>query len=314
MPDPIVPDLIDRILPGGKVSLFCGATGVGKTALMAGFVRAIRDGVPFCGHQTASPPEIGIIVGDRAWSSHRQWFDLAGCEEILHYSLEDDDSFQWDRLTQKMNGPLILIEAILKLDAIRGSLCPPGTLVVVDPIALYVGGDLLNYHQVAVALGKIKRYCRKRGITLIGTAHMSKQRADVKDRYLRPQDRILGTTALAGYSDTQMFLLAPEEVDDDYYLFGWVPHHAPPETFHLSRDQRGLFVPYASERDRLQSDRLLPLISEEPVGTATTVIIEQAGEHLEISGRTTYRLLNALHQRGLIEAAGKGRWRRTTQQ
>ncbi len=79
---------------------------------------------------------------------------------------------------------------------------------------------------------------------MIGTAHAAKQKADKNERYLRPQDRILGSTALFGYTDTQMYLAAPDETGskDGVYTFFWNPHHAPPAAFPLTRDSEGRFV------------------------------------------------------------------------
>lgn len=234
------PDPIPLIIPAGGISLLAGAPGVGKTAFLASFLCKFRDHQPIFGHQPAPlPPDgIAIISADRSWDSTHYWYDRAGWPDIPVYSLIDDPAFQKVRLRRRNDRVSLLCEFIDKLTLPRGS------LVIVDPISLFLGGNLLDYDTCMVSCMEIRDLLRTRSLTCIATAHSGKQKSNKEDRYLRLQDRILGSTALFGFTDTQMYLASPEEIDRGYYAFLWHPHMLPAETFELSRDDNGLFIPH----------------------------------------------------------------------
>lgn len=230
--------VIPNILEARSLNLLAGASGLGKTALIASLVAAIRDGQTVFEAATTPPPGIGYITTDRPWASAVQWFALAGYADIPHYSLVDDKAFDLKQLHGGKHGPDQFAYCVEQLNL------PPGSLIIVDPIALFLGGRLNDYTTVAVASIQIQRYLVQAGYTVIGICHTSKLKADTQDRYARPQDRILGSGALLGYSWTQMYFMSPEEAgrEDGKYVFTWNPHHAPPAEFLLTRDMTtGLF-------------------------------------------------------------------------
>lgn len=306
-PSQPVPDPIPNIIPSRKVSLLAGAAGVGKTTILAGFARRWRDGEPICGKPVNKPVHIAFIAADRGWDSHQKWFDAVGYGDIEHYSLQDDMALDWDRILRRDQLKLLFLEALNKVNA------RPGSLILVDPISIFVPGNLIDYKTTAAGLGHLNRICKQRGVTVIGTAHMSKQKSDARDRYLRPQDRILGSAALAGFTDTQMYLLAPEDLDEDYYGFGWIPHHAPAETFHFIRDpETGLFTPYLQQTDSQgeQVQALLTAISADE-GATTKALVEMMGEHYAVARATVYRQLHRLEkQKEIIRGGVRGTWKR----
>ena len=187
-------------------------------------------------------PGIGYITADRPWADSRQWFDAVGFPEIAHYSLVEDRDFKLEVLTNrqtKMRGAPLLEACIATLAL------PPGSLIFVDPIALFLGGDLLNYYTVAVSCMQIHRGLMDTHHTIVGICHTAKQKADTKDRYLRAQDRISGSGALLGFTATQMNLMGPDEAgnDDGTYHFFVNPHHLASFTYALTKDPHtGLFV------------------------------------------------------------------------
>lgn len=229
-------DPLHPIILGGSVNLLAGAPGTGKTALMADMMTRFRDGRPIFGRTPAPLAGLGVISADRSWDqSSSYWFKLAGIPEIAHYSLLDDLKFDPRRLRNTGDRVTILEECFNHLAL------PPQSLVLVDPLSLFLGGKLNDYDTCAVYCMQIQRLARKKQYTLIGLAHAGKQQADVKARYLRLQDRILGSAALFGYTDTQMYIASPEETGQSSYTFLWHPHHAPKEFFSLTQESNGLF-------------------------------------------------------------------------
>jgi len=265
-------DPLPPVLLAGSVNLLAGAPGTGKTAFLAWWITQFAQGLPVFERQPTQIPFQGWITADRSWDrSTVKWFELAGYPELPHYSLQDDRSFKKARLRNRRDRIAIFREC---LDAVAqqapGGQLPVGSLIYADPIALFLGGNLVDYDTCAVACSEIREICLDRGISVIGTAHSAKQKAEKKDRYLRLQDRILGSAALFGYTDTQLYLAAPEELDVDHYTFLWAPHHARTQTFALHRDEQGLFVP-GTEMTPLPSTGGRPKVSDAWITTAFAV-------------------------------------------
>lgn len=302
------PDPIPEILPGGGVSLIAGASGTGKTAFLAWLTTRFRDHLPIFSHQPTIIPCQAILAIDRSWiQSTSKWFEAVGFPEILAYSPLDDPEFKADRMRFKKNRLAILNEHLDKLCALYGGPLPRGTIVYVDPMAPFLGGNLLDYDACSVACMEIREIGRLRGVTFMGTAHTAKLKADKKDRYARVQDRILGSAALLGYTDTQMFLASPDETESDHYQFFWNPHHARSQTFDLGRDPNtGLFVPYEAApvaHPELQATLLsLLAASGEPIAYATLVAAAST------SDASVHRALTQLLKDGRVRKAERGQY------
>ena len=319
-PDPLPPFIF-----GGSVNILAGASGTGKTALAAQWAVALRDGKTLLGQQIGKITGIGVISADRSWEqSSGFWFNLAGWPDIPHYSLQDDDGFDIKRLARRTELMTILGESLNVLNL------PWGSVVLCDPVGLFLGGDLINYYACLVACSTIRRMCRVRGITLIGAAHASKQIADPKRRYMRPEDRIAGSTALLGYSDTQFYLASPEEVNTDHYLLYVKSHHAPPASYRLDRLDNGLFStpesiqPTARRPQKMFVEALdtlllwLPGPSADGIEFGDLVVTAEQDHRLqgswssrESAERTIRRWLGRLIKDGRVERTPQGRYRNT---
>jgi hypothetical protein len=246
--------------------------------------------------------QIGVINTDRNWEDGAgDWFSLVGFGDVRYYSMADDETFDMRALRRKFERAQRLIEFIDKLQL------PPESLVIVDPISLFLGGNLLDYDSCAIACHEIRQALRKRRITLLALAHSSKLKADKRERYLRLQDQILGSTAIFGFCDTQMYLASPEEIGEPYYTFLWHPHRAKPEMFFLSRDEVGLFVPYDGA-DQGNCARVMYLFPEaDEIGLA--VLIELA-QQIPLSRTSLKRVLQTLLDRRRVEKVRHGFYRR----
>jgi len=295
------PDPLPLIIPAGGISLLAGAPNVGKTALIAHFARAFRDSRPIFGHQPNPVDEVACINADRGWSRGAgEWFKRAGFPEIRYYSMADDRSFDPRSLRKKYERTLRLTEFIHKLKL------PRRTLLFVDPVSLFLGGNLLDYDSCAVACHEIRQLLDEETLTMTATAHSGKLKADKRERYARMQDQILGSTALFGFTDTQMYLAGPEETGKSYYTFVWHSHLAPPEFFTLERDEQGLFVPY-SGADEGNCSRVLALLGEDEIGLAALVELAQ---QIPLSRATIKRVLEVLIERERVEKVRHGIYRK----
>lgn len=296
------PDPIPNIIPFGGISLLAGAPGTGKTALLASMLKDLRDGKAIFGHQPSPITSLGLLCVDRSWTTNRQWFERAGFPEIPVYSVVDDHSFVKSRLRKKFDRIKLFSEFLDKLPL------APGGLVVADPIAMFLGGNLIDYDACAVACLELREIMHDRQLSMIGTAHTAKIKNDVKARYLRLQDQILGSTAIFGYTDTQMYLASPAELGTPHYTFLWNPHLSPPATFDLTRDEQGLFIPWTAEHGG-NHERLLRCFPPDD-STLTYTALCQLAATIPLSTATVKRLLKALLDEGQIRKDANGGYAR----
>lgn len=311
------PAPLPPILLGGTINLFAAAPGTGKSTWLAWFSRQLQSRTPLWGHQWGHVPWQGIICADRSWTeSTSRWFELEGMGTIPAYSLQDDRSFAKARLRHRHQRIAVFEHCLKQLSPEKNGKFPSGSLIYVDPLALFLGGNLLDYDTCLVACSELRELCMDREITVIGTAHSSKQRADKRDRYHRLQDRILGSTALFGYTDTQMFLAAPGEVDEsiDHYVYLWHPHHAPPATFRFDRDKDGRFVPGTCieggttiPEGPSEFPEWLQTVLNEP-RTFLELVVLAADQLPPYSRATLNRRLAALKREGRVQQPKHGYW------
>lgn len=291
------PDPIPHIIPAGSLNILAGAGGVGKTTFMAELAVRLRDGRSVCGYASNRQSSLGIITSDRKWKSHRLWFAAAGWPDIPHFSLRDLPGFDWESLNTTTKRKDLLNRGLdsLKLE--------PGGFVLIDPLATFLPGRMIDYHSMLRGLGMIDGILGPRKLTAFCTGHTGKQKANPNDRWLRPQDRLLGSTALVGFVDTTLYILSPQETDQAYYEFGWIPHNSPEGTFKLVRDTRtGLFIPYRDgQTGESDLDRPMKLLELIPVdGIKTMSLVELAQENFKTSKSTTLRDLKQLRTHGMI--------------
>jgi hypothetical protein len=254
----LYPDPLPGIIPFGSLVLLVGPPKCGKTALLASWLQRWRDGQTICGRPTNPPNAIGIITTDHKWAQNQgQWFAKAGYPEIRHVALRDDRQIKWREVFRSIHGSDHLLKSSLDTLAL-----PPGGLVVLDVSGPFISNRLNDYNAVLGGMGSLGQILDDRQLTCIGTGHMGKQRADPKDRYLRPHERILGSGAQIGFSDTTMYLLGPADTGKPYHTFGWLPTHEPEGEFWLTQGKDGLFVPYTgnAHEETLTLDQTLAAV------------------------------------------------------
>lgn len=315
---PLYADLIPRILTVPSLNLLGGGSGVGKTALTVGLIRDIQAGKHVFGHATSAPPAIGYIAADRPIADAQLWFDAVGVTNVACYSLVDDLEFKTSRLERPKPGEhaRIFEDMLVKLAL------PKGSLLIVDPIALFLGGDLNNYIRMALGCINLTRVIREYQLCVIGLVHSSKQSADAKQRYGRLQDRLSGSMAQLGYSATQMYLAGPDEIGESHHAFVWNPHHAKSEVFNLQQDDKtGLFSLHGTHEDTpgeplVLSAELASLLAILPAPPTTFTVDSLMAEHsdMQVARTTVWRRLKTLEGRGLVTPLVRPYWVRTDPQ
>jgi hypothetical protein len=313
-PDPICqafPDPIPGVLPFGTVTIFAGAPGVGKTAMLADWCARWRDGRTICGHPTNRPTAFYYLAADRQWASHQQWFELVGFPDIPAYSLADDTAFDIRQLLYSRNAHDHFLWCFNHLNPI------PGSHVFIDPVSpLFIAGDPNRARDVAVSMLRFSRLCADRQINISCIAHFAKQKTDPKEQYTRPQDRIAGSGAFSGFTDTQIYLIDPVPPKQKWHILGWNPRHTEAETFHFKRNKQGLFVPYEGLVDEAKDGKhdrptqVMTLIPDTDDGISLSDLFEKVQPAFEISLATLKRDLTVLLARGVIERTAWGRYKR----
>ena len=266
---------LQSLLPPREVSVLAGASGAGKSTLILQFLHAWQHNSSFL---DVAPPaeEIAYLIGDRSVESlrHRGADIGLNLDSMSYASLVDDTSIDLHRFKYDPLGLLCSLMDRLK-----------GPLFIVDPLIVFLGVDLNRYNLVAPQLIRLNRFCQARGYTVLGTHHTTKARTDFA--FLRPQDRISGSSALSAFTSTQLALTSPDEVQHSIPLLEQatrldvVSHLAAPETHWLSRDSKGLFTPMGAE-----AEEILRVCG--PAGLAVYQVIPQDGTI------TTSEILDAL--------------------
>ena len=266
------------------------------------------EGADILGHKTHLHPDaqIGVLVGDRRWQSHRQWLDIAGVADhprVRHYSIRDDDSFEWNDLRF---WPKVATAFAKAVDQLQLS---PGSILITDPMPIWIPGKVNDYKDVAIGIAQMDRVIKTRALSLHGIFHQGKQIADKTQQYKRPQDKILGSAAQIGYTDTAMYLSGPDELDTPYYGFGAVPHNALPEVWKFTRDAWGMFVPYTEAEDFDAIETVMQQVPTDPYGASVGQVLHQLEtSQVTISRASVYICLKKLVTEGRLVQPKRGQY------
>ena len=228
-------DPIPGVIPFGTLVVVAGASGAGKTILLAEWVQRMRTGKTICGHPTNPQRDYYVIAADRDWSTYHKAYSSAGYPQVKRYVLAEDPEFDPQSWGRKKTAFTLFERCIAKLNPI------PGSWVHVDPVApLFIQGSQNDARDVALSLHWYRKIAKKYQITLVLFANVGKQKAE--DTYRRAQDRIAGSGAFVAYSDTQISI---EQDEDGVMSMQWTPRSAPAEAHQFKFNPKtGLFAPY----------------------------------------------------------------------
>lgn len=295
------PDPIPEIIPFRTLTIFAGAPAVGKTTMFIEWMHRWSTGRRIWGHPTNKPTKFYYVAADRGQTREEFYERIdpnrVDCEffsVVTRHSGIDHSNFHKDA-----HGRELLSHVVGQLQPI------PGSHLILDPVApLFITGNQNRTRDVAASLIGLSRLADELQINITGMWHFSKQKADPNERYRRPQDRIAGSGAVSGFSDTQIYLVDPEPPRQPYHILGWNPRHHPPEEFKCLREE--YFVPYTGldevgtspETDR--PTQLYILIPEDGSGVAPSDLAATARDSLNISIASFWRDLRELTDRQLI--------------
>lgn len=252
-----------------------------------------------------APAQVGYVVADRTANDLSLTAMTLGLSlpSLCLRSLVDDPSIDISRFEKEPLGILFELLSSFPSDV---------RFAVVDPLIVFTGVDTNKYHLNAAKLIRINRFAMDRGLTILGTHHATKARSDFG--FKRAQDRISGSSALLGYTSTQLFLSTPEEHkgnpgSSDFFEWTVVSHHAAPRTVYLSREEHGFQVQEVKDVRAPKVPMDARIMSVLAVGPAKAADLMQA---LDISRATLHRHLQDMQTQGVIVRMDYGVYRLAT--
>lgn len=286
-------ELVTGLLPRNQVSILAGASGAGKSTLALQAVRDMLLGqsvMGVFGLQGPPPGRVGYVVADRTAKDlmmTAQALDVP-MRQVFLRSLVDDPSIDIGKFEVQPLAILFELLASMPVD-IR--------FVVVDPLIVFTGVDTNKYHLNAAKLIRINRFAMDHQLTVLGTHHATKARKDIT--FKREQDRISGSSALLGYTSTQLFLSTPEENDTEFFQWTVVSHHAAPRTILLSRGDRGFVLEDDDTPSVPLESRIMGVLAVGPCK------VQDLMASLGASKSTLHRFLHEMQQTGVVV---RGEW------
>jgi len=288
--------LVHALLPRNQISILAGASGVGKSTLILQLLGMIQRGEPLPGGHDYQPGmRVAFIKADR------------NTDELVDAALDcrcDITQMHVEGLVGqgfgqriRLNSKGLLMELLAR--------CLPCDVVVIDPLVALFGDDPRMYNKMFGHLVELADWCAENSVTIWGTHHTVKARTDFG--FKRPQDQISGSSALLGFSSTQM-ILCPPEGQIVTYQFHIVPHRLPPETLNFTRDDHGLFVPWTGDLDNLDTKKVLEMFPD-PDKTITKAYVATAFPDMPPQDLDAH--LKVLIEQGWLTKAAHGRLRRS---
>lgn len=291
-------DPIPGVIPFGSLTVIAGASGAGKTILLADWLQRMRTGKTICGHPTNPAAAYYVLAADRDWSTYARAFASAGFPEVNRYVLAEDEGFD-PRNWGKKQSALALFEKCLEcLEPI------PGSWVSADPVApLFIQGNQNDARDVALSLHWFRKMSKKYQITLALFANVGKQKAE--ETYRRAQDRIAGSGAFVAYSDTQ---ISVDQDEQGVMTMRWTPRLGPPEEhqFTFSKETH-LFVPAQAATATMPGqalpshlNRIYALIPEFPETITGPELVRLAEKQYKLKPAMVYRHVQKLEELGVV--------------
>lgn len=174
----VKPERIDWLWPGylarGKLHVFDGDPGLGKSTMLADLAARITNGKPWPDAQPGCEPA-GIVLmsaEDGLGDTIRPRLDAAGADvarvvAITGIKTTDEGGQLYDRMPA-LPGDIDLVRAAVEDVA--------GALVVIDPLMAYLGGDVNSHRDQDVrrALAPLAAMAESTGAAVVLVRHLTK--------------------------------------------------------------------------------------------------------------------------------------------
>ena len=289
--------VVDEIFPAYEVHLFVGPSGAGKTTYLFQFIKAWSAGEKIFGYQSHPQPYVYISC-DRSKRNIQRTFKRIGlpAEQIPTISVIDEPVSRD-------------IMSILKFARDR---YPEAKVLFIEGLASLVpGGRLIDYKVVSDFLVALAQYCNLNEVTIFGVGHSTKTKKG--EEYLNPRERVIGSVAWAGFSETIFFFepLEPDNPECALRRLHVLPRNAKQQTFDFDFSS-GLLVPIAKVEKEKEppTHRINLFLSAIPAGGEFDV-----SELRDFVGKVhksyLFRMLAEFQDRGLVKRIGVGRYRHT---
>jgi hypothetical protein len=300
--------LIDKILPCREIHLVGGASGSSKTTLMFQILQKWQRGEEVFGY-ASFPVPMAYVACERSLDSTQRTVDRCAvdlkCPNISaleHGWLKDVD------------------HAFERIAAYLTSRHPETRMWYLDGLqALTPGGKNNDYACVLRFLTDITQFCQTRNVTVIGSVHATKTKEG--ERYMNPRQRILGSVAWAGFSETVIILdqIDPEDPASRREI-QLCPRNAPQGRFDYELDSNGLIV--FTQNDQVTKagrpdtkpqhiDNVLARLAElDPETSLPRATLNAFLADLKLSERTLDRVLKQMVEDKLLRSPEKGVYQR----
>lgn len=195
-----VKDLVDKILPAGRVHLLGGVSDAGKTRFIIPAMVSFARGLPFLGH-ASHPVPWAYVSGDRVLEEAHDTISSMGIDPV---TIPIIPAFGKDNKSTP--------SAVM---AAAADLTPPPQLLVIEGFHDLVPGKDTR-HDVRTFLSNMAAYCLDShafpaGLTILGIVESPKLKPN--ERYRNPRQRISGVSSWGFHSSTVILI---EEAAEDY--------------------------------------------------------------------------------------------------
>ena len=277
--------LIDGLLPENQIHLIGGPSGSGKTTLMFQMQQSLTTGVQFLGRKVNRTVRWAYVSGDRTAESVGETQARCGVAFPV-FSLVDEN----------LIGEDLCGKIIPRLTHVYGY--RPDFVYVDGFTSLVPEGKFNDYKTVARWLGGIQRYCKMKKIVVMGACHTTKTKEG--EKFLNPRQRIAGSVAWAGFSETVMIIEPPDDHREDHLrVLSLLPRNQASEHIRLRFNQGGILVMDESEERRdMAADFILSEMLV-PGGSIEYQVLLSAAGAKGVSRTSLDRWL-----RGLVESGG----------
>lgn len=307
------PACIDGILPYKSISLFAGASGVGKTALKAEWIARMLSGRSILGRPTHRPTGIYYLAADRPWvDTYSLAFEAAGVSkaDLIVDCLLDDPTYDPRELKKPGHSAFnFLRDRLARLKPI------PGSLLSIDPMApLFIQGDQNSARDVAVSLHWIRKLVDEYQCTVVCDMNVTKIK--IGEGFADLFDAFSGSAAFRAYADTLFVFQRDDDQDNGPRTLHWQARRAPrgKMTFQFDEPTK-LFVPYTglqADGPTAETDRPTFVLSHLPDdGAERQAWFDLVECHIQYYSLSTFkRDIDKLLDRKLISRDARGHYHR----
>jgi energy-coupling factor transporter ATP-binding protein EcfA2 len=313
--EPSLPDMaiedpdksyFEGLFPKGGIHLIGGPSGSGKTTLVFQMYRALTSppGSPhstFLG-RTTYPAAWAYISGDRTAAKVLETQNRIGVSFKV-FSLVDE----------KLVGEDLLTRVFPRLPRFYGY--RPNFVYIDGFTALCPNGDINNYKTVALWLAALQRFCEQKNLTLLGACHCTKTKQG--EKFLNPRQRIAGSVAWAGFSDTVVIIEPPEnDQNGNLRQVSLLPRNSAAQIVNMKFNEFGTLDPVGNSSGKKAADKfILDSLMAEKLGAGETIYYTRLWAMAQTKGcsRSTFdRWLAKSVEDGFLDRFKKGVYVRTS--